>query len=105
MKMFFQVLFPALCIFIFTWICSMFPYSKILLLGIYILFPLAFIIQGVICARSNKQMILGFVFSSAAVLIPISYWFAVGSMVGTVMLYIILGLISSFISQRKGKSD
>ncbi|ASV67348.1 hypothetical protein CKF48_08435 [Cytobacillus kochii] len=104
MKMFFRVLFPSICIFIFTWICSFFPFSKILLLGIYVLFPLAFIIQGIICARLIKQMIIGFICSSAAIIIPVSYWFEVGSMVNAVILYTVLGLISFFLYGRKVKS-
>lgn len=104
MKMFFRVLLPAICMFIFTWICSFFPFSKILLLGIYVLFPLAFIIQGIICARLKKQMIIGFIFSSAAIMMSVSYWFEVGSMVNAVIVYTILGFISFLLYGRKMKS-
>lgn len=103
MKNLFSVIFPSIVIFIFILIDSMFPESKYILLGIYLLFPLIFIIQGYICSKLKGSLILGFLLSSIAIILPISIWYNMGSMITPVIIYILLGTLSFFLFNKNKK--
>lgn len=90
-------------IFTFIWIDSMFPESKFILFGIYLLFPLMFIIQGYIYSTSKRILIFGFFLSSIAIILPISIWYNMGSMITPVVIYIILGISSLFLFSKNRK--
>ncbi|WHX97990.1 hypothetical protein [Neobacillus sp. DY30] len=100
MKKILSTILPSLVIFAFIWFDSLFPESKYILLGIYLLFPIIFIIQGIICPNSKKYMIIGFLLSSFAVIIPISVWYNMGSMITPVIIYLLLGIVSFFLSNK-----
>lgn len=78
----------------------MFPESKYILLGIYILFPIIFTIQGIICPKAKKFMIIGFLLSSLAVILPISVWYNMGSIITPIIIYLLLGIVSFLISNK-----
>lgn len=96
MKNFLSSLLPGLLIFTYILIDSMYPESKYIVLGVYLIFPIVFIIQGILCSNSKKIMIIGFLLSSLAVIVPISIMYNMGSMITPVIIYLILGLLASF---------
>ncbi len=98
MKKILSTILPSLVIFAFIWFESLFPENKYILLGIYLLFPIIFIIQGIICPNSKKYMIIGFLLSSFAVILPISFWYNMGSMITPIIIYLLLGIVSFFLS-------
>ncbi|KMT22467.1 hypothetical protein [Clostridium cylindrosporum] len=101
MKKILSTILPSLLIFTFIWIDSMFPESKYILLGIYLLFPIIFIIQGIICSSSIRNMIIGCLLSSMAVIIPTSIWYNMTSMVTPVIIYLSLAIFVFAIKQNK----
>lgn len=105
MKKFLAIILPSIIIFTFIWIDSMIPESKNILLGIFLLFPLIFIIQGYICSKLKGFLILGFFLSSIAIILPISVWYNMGSMITPVIIYILLGTLSFFLFNKKRKSS
>lgn len=94
-----KIIFPSLLILIFIFIDSRFPNSKYILLGIYILFPIIFIIQGVIYSNSIKSMLIGFLLSSLSIILPIYKWYNMGNMFSPVIIYLSLGIITFFVSK------
>lgn len=96
MKNFLSSLLPGLLIFTYILIDSMYPESKYIVLGIYLFFPIVFIIQGIVCSNSKKNMIIGFLLSSLAVIVPISIMYNMGSLITPVIIYLILGFLASF---------
>jgi uncharacterized membrane protein YhhN len=105
MKNFLAIILPSMIIFTFIRIDSMFPESKYILLGIFLLFPLIFIIQGYICSKLKGSLILGFLLSSIAIILPISIWYNMGSMITPVIIYILLGTLSFFLFNKNKKSS
>lgn len=81
--------------------------SGYILVWIYFMFPLIFIIQGLVCSNSLKSMTIGFLLSSISVILPISMWYKMGSMIVPVIIYLLLGLIVAHlknnIHKRKNK--
>ena len=94
---------PSILIFIFIWIDSIFSESKYILLGIYIIFPMIFVVQGIIYSKSIKSMVVGCTLSSMAVLIPISIWYNMTSMLIPVIIYLLLAICVFVIKQNKNK--
>ncbi|HBW38645.1 hypothetical protein [Desulfosporosinus sp. BICA1-9] len=96
MKKIFSAILPSLLIFTFISIDHFMlgEDSLHLLLGIFLLFPIIFIIQGIVCSNSKNSMIVGFSLSSLAVMLPISIWYNVGDMIPVVIIYLLLGVIS-----------
>jgi hypothetical protein len=103
MKSSLRILLPSLVIFIYILIDSMFPESKNIILGIYLLFPTVFIMQGIVCSNSKIFMMIGFLLSSLAIIIPISLWYNMGSMITPVIIYIIFGILPSFFIKQINK--
>lgn len=79
--------------------------SLYLVVWVWLAFPIIFIIQGVVCSSSRKSMIIGFLLSSITVIITISKWYNVGSMIIPVIIYTFLGVISFFLSKYISKSN
>jgi len=98
MKKIISTILPSLLIFSFIYydhfICG--KYSLAIIGGIYLLFPIVFIFQGGICSNSKSSMIMGFLLSSIAVILPISLWYNLSSVVPAVIIYLILGVIAFF---------
>lgn len=74
--------------------------GKGILLGIYLLFPITFIVQGLLHYNPKKDLALGFILSSLAFIIPINLFFKMGSCIELLLVYIILGFISFKIKER-----
>ncbi|SFB44354.1 hypothetical protein [Clostridium frigidicarnis] len=103
MKKILSTILLSLLIFIFIFIDSQSsPDSKNIILGIYIIFPIIFIIQGIISSNSIKTMLIGLLLSSISVMIPICMWYNMDSMIVPVIIYNLLGILVFF--KRYGKS-
>lgn len=102
MKKLISIILPSLLIFAFTYYDHFMReiYSSVIKFGIYLLFPIVFIFQGVICLNSKSSMIIGFLLSSMALILPISLWYNMSSMIPFIIIYILLG-VTAFFANRK----
>lgn len=91
---------PSIVLFAFIWISSMFPESKYIILGIYLFFPIIFIIQGIIYSNSKGSMIVGFTLSTVAVILPITIWYKIGNILTPVIIYLLLGMLSFYLCKK-----
>lgn len=98
MKKILSCILPSLFIFVFIYTDSRLPDSKSILLGVYLLFPIVFILQGIMSSNSKVYMILGFLLSSIAVILPCSIFYNMSSMIPPVIIYLILGVVSFFLT-------
>ncbi len=105
MKKTFSIILPSFLILTFIWVDSMFSESKYILLGIYFLFPMIFIIQGIIYSKSIKSMVIGCLLSSIAIIISISIWYNMISMLIPVIIYLLLAVCVFVIKQSKNKAN
>ncbi len=85
---------PSVLTFLFIFIDSHFPYSKWILIGIYILFPIMFIIQTIISFKSINNMLIGFLLLSLSIILPINQWYKMGSIMPAIIVYLVLSLIT-----------
>lgn len=74
--------------------------GKNILIGLFLLFPIIFIVQGAIYLDLKKQLPTGFLLSSIAFIIPINLWFNMGSCIELLVIYNILGIISFFVKKK-----
>ncbi len=74
--------------------------DKNILIGLFLLFPIIFIIQGIIYSDLKKQLPIGFLLSSLAFIIPINLLFHMGSCIELLVIYNILGIISFLIKKK-----
>ncbi len=82
--------------------------GKNILEGIFLLFPLTFIVQGIICSDFIKELLIGFVISSLAFIIPINLLYNMGNCIDLLVFYNVLGVISYFVKKKiisKKQSD
>lgn len=94
MKKILSTIFPSLLTYIYIFIDSHFPYSKWILIGIYILFPIMFIVQTIISLKSIKNMLIGLLLLSLSIILPINEWYKMGSMIPAIMIYLLLAGIT-----------
>ncbi|GEP66817.1 hypothetical protein [Clostridium beijerinckii] len=94
MKKVLSTILPSVLTFLFIFIDSHFPYSKWILIGIYILFPIMFIIQTIISFKSINNMLIGFLLLSLSIILPINQWYKMGSIIPAIVVYLILSLIT-----------
>ena len=66
--------------------------GKNILEGLYLLFPLIFLIQALLCPRLYL-LLLGAVLNSVAFLLPIGLLYHMGSCVDLLLVYLIIGAI------------
>ena len=71
--------------------------GKRILDGIYIIFPLIYVLQGVFLSRSKLQFVLGVLLSDVAFLIGVNLWYHMGSCIDLAVIYTVLGLIAYII--------
>ncbi|GAA0092812.1 hypothetical protein UT300009_28410 [Paraclostridium bifermentans] len=74
--------------------------DKNILVGLFLLFPIIFIIQGIMCSNLKNELIIGFLLSSIAFIIPINLWFNMGSCIELLITYNILGIISFLVKKK-----
>ena len=65
-----------------------------ILTGVYILFPLCFIAQGVFLSKKIPHIVVAYIFASAIILILTNMWYNVADTFGCVVTYWILGFIA-----------
>ena len=64
-----------------------------ILTGVYILFPLCFIAQGVFFSKKIPHLVLAYLLASTIILILTNMWYNVADTFGGVVTYWILGII------------
>ena len=99
MKKIISTILPSLLTYIYILIDSYFPYSTWILIGIYFLFPIMFIVQTIISLKSIKNMLIGFLLLSLSIIIPINEWYKMGSIIPAIIIYLLLGIITFFLSK------
>ena len=80
-----------------------------ILTGVYILFPLCFIVQGVFLSKNIPHIVIAYIFASAIYLILTNMWYNVADSFGCVVVYWILGfivyLIKSFVIRNRNNKN
>lgn len=74
--------------------------GKDILNGLYIAFPLMYIILGIICSNMKKELLLSLVLLSITFLIPINLCFNMGTCIELVIIYNILSILSYLIKKK-----
>ena len=74
--------------------------GKDILNGLYIAFPLMYIILGIISSDIKKELLLSLVLLSITFLIPINLWFNMGTCIDLVIIYNILSIFSYLIKKK-----
>ena len=74
--------------------------DKNILVGIYLLYPIIFIVQGYMYSDFIKQLLIGLVLSSIAFIVPINLWFNMGSCIDLLIIYNILAIVSFLIKNK-----
>ena len=97
MKKISSIVLPSIIILAIAFLCRA---DKYILVGLFLLFPIIFMIQGGIYSNFTKELIIGFVLSSIAFIVPINLWYHMGNCIDLLVIYNILGIISYFIKNR-----
>lgn len=74
--------------------------DKNILVGLFLLFPIIFIIQGIMYSNLKNELLIGFLLSSIAFILPINLWFNMGSCIELLITYNILGIISFLVKKK-----
>jgi len=90
MKRIFKVIVPSLLMLLLIYIWRD---GKDILNGLFVVFPLMYILLGLIC-NCKKELIICLIFLSISFLIPINLWFRMG----TCIMYVIIWALLSFVS-------
>ena len=105
MKKLLSIISPSIIIYLV--VLSVLP-NKGILLGLYLIVPLIFIIQGIMYSNIKRELIIGFTLSSLSFLISINLFYSMGSCIDLVVFYNVLGIISflgkNIIKNRKLKN-
>ena len=74
--------------------------GKDILNGLYVAFPIMYIIVGIVCSDLKKELLIILILLSIAFLIPINLWFHMGSCIDLVIIYNTLSVISYLIKSK-----
>ena len=74
--------------------------GKDILTGIYIVFPIMYVLVGIICSKSKIELVSSLILLSISFLIPINLMFNMGTCMDLVIIYTILSCISYFIKRK-----
>lgn len=74
--------------------------GKDILKGIYIAFPLMYIVIGFICSNLKKELLISLVLLSITFLILINLMFDMGNCIDLVIIYNVLSCISYIIKRK-----
>lgn len=74
--------------------------GKDILNGIYIAFPLIYIVIGLICNELKKELLISLILISISFLIPINLMFNMGSCIDLIIFYNLISIISYFIKKK-----
>ncbi|GAA0070880.1 hypothetical protein UT300003_24040 [Clostridium sardiniense] len=105
MKKIISIALPSLLILSLIFIDQLNPFSKYILVGLFFIFPIAFIIQGILCKNSKNNLIVGLVLASMCIILPINIFYNMSGVLPLIVVYIGIGTLSFHLSNRiKGKS-
>ena len=76
--------------------------SNDILNGIYIVFPLMYVILGLICSNFKKELLFSLILLSISFLIPINLCFNMGTCIELIIIYNVISA-SSYLIKKKGK--
>jgi hypothetical protein len=96
MKKILKIISPSILVFLLLYLGR--HNKDLILTGIYILYPLIYLITSLINAK--KELIISLVLLSITFLIPINVWFNMGACIDLVIIYNILACISYFIKRK-----
>ena len=72
--------------------------GKAFLNGLFLLFPIMYVITGIICTDLKKELLFSLLLTSVVFLIPVNLYFDMGaSCIVWVLIYIALGCLVYFI--------
>ncbi len=74
--------------------------EKNILVGLFLLFPIIFVIQGIMYSNLKKELLIGFTLSSIAFIVPINLLYNMGNCIDLLIIYNMLG-IGSFLVKKK----
>ena len=74
--------------------------GKDILNGLYIVFPLMYIIFGIISSNIKQELLISLILLSITFLIPINLWFNMGTCIDLVIIYNILSIFSYLIKKK-----
>ena len=74
--------------------------GKDILNGLYVAFPIMYIILGIVCSDLKKELLISLILLSITFLIPINLWFHMGSCIDLVIIYNTLSVISYLIKSK-----
>lgn len=74
--------------------------GKDILNGLFIAFPLMYIVLGLICSDLKKELLISLILLSISFLLPINLMFNMGTCIGWVIIYNVLSVISYLIKRR-----
>ena len=74
--------------------------GKDILNGLYVAFPIMYIIVGIVCSDLKKDLLISLILLSITFLIPINLWFHMGSCIDLVIIYNALSVISYLIKSK-----
>ena len=100
MKRLVKIIIPSILILLLIYIWKD---GKDILNGIYIAFPIIFIISGLICSDLKTELLISFLLLSISFLVPINLLFNMGTCVDLIIIYNVLGCISYFIKSKLKK--
>ena len=74
--------------------------GKDILNGLYVAFPIMYIILGIVCSDLKKELLISLILLSITFLIPINLWFHMGTCIDLVIIYNVLSVISYLIKSK-----
>ena len=74
--------------------------GKDILNGLYVAFPIMYIILGIVCSDLKKELLISLILLSITFLVPINLWFHMGSCIDLVIIYNALSVISYLIKSK-----
>lgn len=74
--------------------------GKDILNGLFIAFPLMYIVLGLICSDFKKELLISLILLSISFLLPINLMFNMGTCIGWVVIYNGLSVISYLIKRK-----
>lgn len=97
MKKILSIIVPSLIIFIITYLSRA---DKNILIGLFLLFPVIFVIQGAMYSNLKEELLVGLILSSISFIIPINLFYNMGSCIGFMIIYNLLGIVSYCIKNK-----
>lgn len=98
LKKIFSIIFSSLLILLLIFIDFKQPYyNKYIILNLYILFPLIYIIQGILCRNSLKTLIIGMILPGIILITTTRFLYPDLSMILPVIIYSFFGVIIAFL--------